>query len=452
MRQDQASSSRTEAFRAAIATFIEEQQEAKLKGKGMDAGTAPRYDYATWLANSAARAASVQFATHPLKATFPDAKIRATTSPFIQGRNLPQHWEVGSHLILHDVLDGTGDAAWLVIIRFLGRVMVEGRPLLHWLLENDEDLLQALDPDRNRASQLADSFKQVIRTGQASSSHSRAKQVYWLVGESPAEDGDYHLLQPLFSSSLAHVIHLEIQDARFGEANKLARQAFFQKKPHEAPYRDYRNLVARKLGGTKPQNISQLNSERGGINYLLASLPPKWDMQRPRALLYIESAMERLTYFKGLRQQVAALADFLRADPPPNEDTRRKRRQLEQELGQQLALFAAEIHARFEPGWSRDPACELPLCERLWLDPERAELPPLKGHEREDEDFRAAYHAGNWPDEVAGRFANWVNEQLRRAGLLGLGDTEYRHWARQAVVDAAWPVPVQRRAPQGAHV
>ena len=38
----------------------------------------------------------------------------------------------------------------------------------------------------------------------------------------------------------------------------------------------YASLAVQELGGTKPQNISQLNSERRGDNYLLASLPPVW--------------------------------------------------------------------------------------------------------------------------------------------------------------------------------
>ncbi|GHE40011.1 type I-F CRISPR-associated protein Csy1 [Vulcaniibacterium thermophilum] len=449
MQQDQIGSDRAEVFRSAIAAFIDERREAKLKGKEDDAAGASKYDYATWLADAARRVSQIKAVTHVLKATHPDAR---GSSLYIRPGELPSRPEIGTHMLGEDcAVDVVGNAAALDVFKFL-KIEVEGRRLLDWVRDGDDDLRRALHPDASVAHSWMESFGGLVRSEPQPASHPNAKQVYWLIGECPVEDGHYHLLQPLFSSSLAHAVHLEIQDARFGEANALARQAFRQKKPHEARYRDYRHLVARKLGGTKPQNISQLNSERGGVNYLLASLPPKWDLQRPRALLHVESAMERLTYFKGVRQQVAALADFLRTSPPANEDTRRRRRQLEQELGQQLALFAAEIHARFEPGWSRDPACELPLCERLWLDPERAELPPRTGHEQDDEDFKAAYHAGNWPDEVAGRFANWVNEQLRRAGLLGLGDTEYRHWARQAVVDAAWPVPVQRRAPQGVHV
>lgn len=437
MSKESERESRSERFCAAMAAFIEARREAKLKGNEGDAGTALKYDYTTWLADAARRVGQIQAVTHVLKATHPDAR---GSSLHVAPSKLPQHTEVGTHLLGEDYAeDVVGNAAALDVFKFL-KIEVDGRRLLDWMQAGDVDLRNALHADVEIAGGWMKAFGSLVRGDPEPSSHEAAKQVYWLVGEQPSNDADYHLLQPLFSSSLAHAVHAEIQDARFGEANKLARQAFRAREPDEALYRDYRGLVARNLGGTKPQNISQLNSERGGVNYLLAALPPAWDVERPRKLLKLESAMDRLVHFKGVRQHVKALADFLLTDPPANDVTRTRRRQIEQELGGQLALFAAETQARFESGWTRDQDCVLPLCEQLWLDPGRIE---------EDEAFKAAYDWGDWPDEVAGRFANWVNAQLREAGLPSVGDAEHKHWAKQAIVDAAWPVPLQRRAPTG---
>ncbi|MCD9004942.1 type I-F CRISPR-associated protein Csy1 [Luteimonas sp. XNQY3] len=437
---------RGRAFRNAIAAFIEARREAKLKGKEDDAGTTSRYDYATWLADAARRVGQIQAVTHVLKATHPDAR---GSSLHVAPRSLPPHVEIGSHLLGEDYAeDVVGNAAALDVFKFL-KIEVEGRRLLDWMQAGDADLRSVLHPDADIATGWMEAFGNLVRSDPAPSSHEAAKQVYWLVSDRPSNDTDYHLLQPLFSSSLAHAVHADIQDARFGEANKLARQAFRVKETHEVPYRDYRNLVARKLGGTKPQNISQLNSERGGVNYLLASLPPTWTGESPQNLLHLESVLEKFTYFEGVRPLVRTLADFLQSDPDRNKETRDRREAIEQALGSQLPVFAASIHARLEPGWTRDPDCHLPLCEQLWLDPERIELPPREAHEQEDQDFKAAYDRGDWLDEVAGRFVNWVNSQLREAGMTAVGDAEYKHWARQAIVDAAWPVPMQRRAPVG---
>lgn len=446
MSKDSERKSRSERFRTAIAAFIETRREAKLKGNEDDVDTASKYGYATWLADAARRVGQIQAVTHVLKATHPDAR---GSSLHVAPDSLPRHAEIGTHVLGADYAeDVVGNAAALDVFKFL-KIEVDGRRLLDWMQAGDDDVRSALHADAAIASGWMGAFSGLVRSDPTPSSHEAAKQVYWLVGGHPSNDVDYHLLQPLFSSSLAHAVHAEIQDARFSEANKLARQAFRAKEPYEAPYRDYRNLVARKLGGTKPQNISQLNSERGGVNYLLASLPPAWTRESPQNLLRLESVLERFTYFEGVRPLVRTLADFLRSDPDRNKETRDRREAIEQALGFQLPVFATSIQARLEPGWTRDPDCCLPLCEQLWLDPERIELPPREGYEQDDEDFIVAYHRGDWQDEVAARFANWVNAQLREAGLTAVGDAEYKHWAKQAIIDAAWPVQLQRRVPAG---
>ncbi len=440
---------RGKSFRTAIAGFIEARREAKLKGKEEEGDAAAKYDYGTWLADAARRVAQIQAVTHVLKATHPDAR---GSSLHVPPSTLPQHADIGSHVLGDDFAeDVVGNAAALDVFKFL-KLEVDGRRLLDWMQAGDEDLRTALHSDADTATVWMQAFSGLVRSDTAPTSHGAAKQLYWLAYGTANEDKAYHLLQPLFSSSLAHAVHAEIQEARFGDSNKAARQAFRAKEAHEAPYRDYRNLVVRKLGGTKPQNVSQLNSERGGVNYLLASLPPQWDAEQPRKLLNLDSAMERLNWLPAVRDTVKQLADFLLSDPPSTEPTRSKRLALAKELGAQLAIYAAETQARFNPGWTRDATCILPLHQQIWLDPERVELEPRTEPElaAEDEVFVAAWEFGDWPDQVAADFANWLNARLRAAGLVGVGDVEYRHWAHQAIVDAQWPVPVQRHAPKRA--
>src|SRR5450830_1084516 len=258
--------SRITRFRSAIADFIIERKEAKLKDADGDAAQAAKYDYSTWLADAARRVAQIQAVTHVLKATHPDAR---GSSLHIPPDSLPQHAEIGTHVLGdHYADDIVGNAAALDVYKFLKRE-IDGKRLLDWFLVNDADLLAALDNDEATALEWASAFKSLIRPATNLASHGLAKQVYWCVSDEPTDDAGFHLLQPLFASTLAHAVHQDIQSARFGETNKLARQAKRKEEPHDGVYRDYRNLVMRKLGGTKPQNISQLNSDRGGVNYLL---------------------------------------------------------------------------------------------------------------------------------------------------------------------------------------
>ncbi|WP_168015106.1 type I-F CRISPR-associated protein Csy1 [Halomonas salinarum] len=436
--------SRIERFRLAIETFIDERREAKLKGREDDAAAAAKYEYDTWLADAARRVGQIQAVTHVLKASHPDAR---GTSIYVPPPALPQHDEIGSHSLVNGFAeDVVGNAAALDVFKFL-KVEVEGRSLLEWVKARDADLLQALHADEAIAHSRVDAFGSLVRSG-TFSSHALAKQVYWLTQGNAATDDNFHLLQPLFSSALAHRVHADIQSARFGEESRDVRAAVRAKQADTRVYRDYRNLAVRKMGGTKPQNISQLNSERGGANYLLPSLPPNWSQQRSPNLLGLESSTERFTFFAGVRPLVQQLARLILSKRSKTMETRQEREVLEQRLGAKLPFFAAAIHSQLPPGWTRDDRCELPFCECLWLDPERLALAPRQPGEggEDDQAFAEAYHWGDWPGQVAGIFASWLNDQLRRAGATAVGDSEYRHWVRQAIVDAAWPVPMQRRA------
>ncbi|ROH87790.1 type I-F CRISPR-associated protein Csy1 [Stagnimonas aquatica] len=430
-------------FRSAIKAFIDARRDDKLRGKEGGDNAAAKYEYGVWLADAARRVLQIQAVTHVLKATHPDARGSSLHAP---PSALSVRTEIGTHSLGAEFVDDiVGNAAALDVFKFL-KLEVDGRRLLDWMQDGDADLLAALHEDETVAVGWVNAFKGLVRSDVQASSHQAAKQLYWLVGDDPADDAHYQLLQPLFSSSLAHAVHARIQDARFSEASVAARKARREKQPHAKGYSDYRNLVARKLGGTKPQNISQLNSERGGVNYLLASLPPKWDRDNRPAVLGVESAMKRFARFEGVAELVDQLAKFLLSNPDRNAETRDKREAIEQALGLQLPIFAASVFAHMEPGWTRDERCMLPLCEQLWLDPERTQLAVREDHRQDDEDFKRAYTWADWPDEVAGRFANWLNEQLRSKGLPALGDAEFKHWGKQAIIEADWPVPIQRRA------
>ena len=435
---------RSEAFRSAIAAFIDERREAKLKGKEPDTDAVSKYDYGAWLADAARRVSQIQAVTHVLKATHPDAR---GSSLHVRPKQLSPHAEVGTHLLGEDfATDVVGNAAALDVFKFL-KLQVDGQRLLDWVQAQDEDLTQALHDDPATAKAWLSAFGGLVRLGGQPASHDLAKQVYWLAGDDAVDDGQFHLLQPLFSSSLAHAVHEDIQAARFGEANTALRKARREKQEADGVNREYSGLVVRKLGGTKPQNISQLNSDRGGVNYLLPSLPPEWTSAEGPRLAGRTSAIEVFGHQRVVRELIDELAAFLKTDPPANLATRLRREGIEQALGAQLPVFAEHVQSTRPLGWTRDVACELPECEKLWLDSGRAD-PDERGtnHLELDQAFERAYHWGDWPDEVASRFANWVSAQLRAAGIEGLGDAEYHHWGKQAIVEAAWPVPLQRRA------
>jgi len=442
---------RGKVFRAAIVGFIEARREAKLKGKDDNADTASKYGYAIWLTDAAGRVGQIQAVTHVLKATHPDAR---GSSLHVAPTSLPHRAEIGSHLLGKDYAeDVVGNAAAAHFYTFLN-LEVDGKRLLDWMQAGDADLQTALSDHAEQAKDWMQAFASLVREEAQPASHSLAKQLYWLTGEDPQDDAQYHLLQPMFASSLAHVVHADIHDARFGEDNKAARLAFRGREPHHAPYRSYPELVERHLGAppkptnkSKHLNISHLNAERLGRNYLLASLPPPvWKPRDGVNLLTLNSIFDEtrgaFLWFDIVRDLVSELATLLTNKKLSDAEIRTQRKPIEKKVGAQLAEFGTAVRGRYEAGWTRDEACRLPEYERLWLDPGRTE---------DDTDFKNAYDFSDWADKVATHFGLWLNGQLRKRSdkLTALGEAEMRHFARRAILDVAWPIPLQRRATGG---
>ncbi|WOI46187.1 type I-F CRISPR-associated protein Csy1 [Acidovorax sp. BLS4] len=422
------------SFREAIQAFLKERLGAKLD-KTEEGEDAKRQELITqhhpsrWLKEAAKRVHQIQAVTHSLKPIHPDAR---GTNLYVEPRHLPPLDDLGSHALGDRFVgDVVGNAAALDVYKLL-KLEVNGRTLLNALLDQDPDALAALDADPVQAHALRDAFVSLIqpRSGGASS-HPLAKQLYWLVGADAGRDSDYVLLAPLYATSLAQAVHTQVQEDRFGEANKAARQARRERKAHEGTYHVYPGLAVQNMGGTKPQNISQLNSERRGMNYLLSSLPPQWKSSEGRFPVHAESVFDRLFIVRPeVRQTVRALRHFLESDPEPNQATRQRREALLDTLLDELVSLAAEMQQLLPPGWTvHDPEkrfAKLNYQEQLWLDPLRAELP-------EEPVFAFDWLYMDWPAAIGKRFANWLNDQLR--GKLPLGDAEAREWKKVLLTD-----------------
>lgn len=420
------------SWRNVIMTFIRQRLQAKLdrlkdddpKLQELPAQYAP----AAWLQDAARRVAQIQAVTHSLKPIHPDAR---GTNLYVEPGSLPTLAELGSHALgTNFSADVVGNAAALDVYKFL-RLESGGRSLLAALQADDADAMRALHDDPTEARALRDAFIGLTeaRTGEVSS-HTLAKQLYWLMGDDPCADEQFELLAPLYATSLAHAVHAPIQEHRFGEANKAARQARRDGKAHEGVFHDYPGLAVQKMGSTKPQNISQLNSERGGVNYLLASLPPPtWKSSPLRLPMNVTSVFKRLFGARPLvRQTVHELRTLLESNPDPTMETRQRREALVDTLIDELVSMAGELQQGLPAGWTcdQDHYSELAPEEALWLDPLRAELPGEAAFARD-------WQWMEWPDQVGRRFGHWLNQQL--GSKLPVGDVEARVWKKELQTD-----------------
>ena len=418
-------------YRAAISAFLQERLQAKLDKLKPDD---PQRDeviasfaHDVWLASAAKRVEQIQAVTHSLKPIHADAR---GTNLYVEPRTLPPLAELGSHALGERFVgDVVGNAAALDVYKLL-KLEVNGRSLLTALLAHDADALAALHADPAQAEKLRDAFVSLTQPrAEGPSSHTLAKQLYWLTGTDACDDAHYTLLAPLYATSLAHAVHAQVQEDRFGEANKAARQARRERKVHDGVFHDYPGLAVQNMGGTKPQNISQLNSERRGMNYLLSSLPPKWKVNAQRFPTHADSVFTR--YFDSrplVRQTVKTLRRYLESNPNPVKDTRDHRKELVDVLVDEMVNMAAELQHALPPGWTLDDPrfSALNEDEQTWLDALRAELP-------EEDDFANRWLAMEWPDAIGTRFGNWLNARLE--GKLSFSDIEFRAWKKELLTD-----------------
>lgn len=405
-------------IRSAITVFLHDRLQPKLEGlkEGDDEARSKliaEHQPAVWIADAARRVGQIQQVTHAIKFTHPSAD---GSSLSCSGNPAAGAQELGTHILGEGAAaDVVGNAAALDVYKFL-RITVDGRSLLSRAIARDPGLAEAISDEPVEAAGWMAAFANLPEAKGSPASHKLAKQIYWPVG-----NGDYHLLAPLLSSPLADVVYWRIREDRFSDAAKAARDARRASRAHSHGYRDYPNLVIQTFGGSKPQNISQLNSERRGENYLLASVPPIWESPLIRPPLKIDSVFAR--YFerrKEVRRLTDVLKTFLRrvADAGSNVRIRETRADLLADLCGEALHMAAELRHALTPGWTAEAGCQLSLAEQCWLDPERS---------LGDADFAMHCQRGDWKDEVCLRFANWLNARLQ-SDKTHFGGPEAQVW------------------------
>ncbi|MHC5177534.1 type I-F CRISPR-associated protein Csy1 [Serratia rhizosphaerae] len=370
-----------------------------------------RYEVRNWLTDAANRAGQIGLVTHALKFTHSDAK---GSSIFAVQEDEDARY-LTTATLRQPAIDAVGNAAALDVAKLL-QMEHRGDTLIAQLNRGDESALAALAEDEQQLNQWVSGFKQVLINKQPAS-HALAKQLYFPIG-----DNQYHLLSPLFSSSLAQALHQRLTQARFSEQAKAISAAVRAGKWHAETRVMYPNLAVQSMGGTKPQNISYLNSTRGGRNWLLNCAAPQWLTQSKPPLKHT-SIFYRSSEFSAIaRDAVRQLRAYLLSVQPRDStmEIRQRRAAGVDEVIDMLFSYAAGLqNLEAQAGWSAEAECRLKRSQQLWLD-------PLRG--RVDPDFRAEREAGDWQREIALDFGVWLNRQLEHEQML-FSEVERREWS-----------------------
>lgn len=371
-----------------------------------------RFKPANWLSDAASRANNVHIATHVAKFTYSSAKKCTNVfRPPILSRGAGYISTLSLKDYSYDV--AVDDAKHMDVANL---VTLSGGDItfLSLLYTNRDDFFCELGLSKEQSKYCLDCFKSTIKIG-TPRSHFLLKQIYW-----PIQENCYHLLLPMFASSLVQEIHERVQHARFSEEKQEARAARRSEKESEFATIEFPNIAVQTFGGNQPQNISALNSKskRAGRAYMLSSAPPMWQSQE-KPPLKVKSIF-RGPFSRKVYGHLIGLKTFLVANLNKRSvwETRAERARRIDDIVDQLVAYGASVRS-FPAGWSSHPDCHLPLHQKLWLDPNRRAF---------DKEFEDEFDKKEWQGLVAADFARFLNAELEKNSEIATGDVEFVQW------------------------
>lgn len=381
-----------------------------------------KYQIEAWLEDASLRIGQLRLATHTPKQHHPDSKASA----MFYSVEEKTHDYVGSQGIKLEA-DVIGNAAVLDVFKML-RLKFNSISLLERLLNADEDLITALATTKEHAQLRYQRFLAFSQLPEELNAGRLSKQVLF-----PVEQDEYHALVLLYPSSLVNAVYQQISHDRFSEQSKVVREARFKKIYHPDESREYPNLLVQNFGGSKPQNISQLNSDRRGSMWLLPSIPPTWlgqIVEFPKGQSVFTAYLSNRKDVKPLLKKLIIL--YRKEDRRNNDEFRKQRDDLLDQLADCVVEMSFELLQSASSAWTQEK--DFNLAESFWLD--RVYREELFDKEdageltEEEAAWLEAYRERDWHSEVSSNFGLWLNNILtKKAKISDLDDSEVRVWS-----------------------
>lgn len=369
------------------------------------------FSLAEWLPNAAKRAKQLNLVSHPSKFSHPVAK----TSSVIAEIEPEKDGLLRFGNVNNVELDVFGNAAAIDVYKFLSLKLKDGQTVLKHLEAESETIQQQFTLPNESFDELHKGFMEIKSDGAGQISTSgNVKQVYFPVED---EKTGYHLLSILTSSGMMYELKQRINTIRFSESAKQAREDRKSREYNADGVREIYDLTAIGFGGTKPQNISVLNSANGGVAYLLKSAPPSLS---PRNIRLPKKDFFNQTLWNKSFDWIFSQLNYLLADWRNNVDIRLKRDELFAEAVYQASESLWKVRS-IEAGWSNsDTYDSLPQWQKLWLD-------TVYETERTEND--------EYIEKAVQAFSRWfINafEAYLKLEKIKFDDTDIRHFIEQA--------------------
>lgn len=334
-------------------------------------------------------------ASHVGKFTNPDIK----TTVCSHSKKVAGYVTTGGSTCSLDILT---PAQYLGSASLLLRPVTPDKNVLEAVITRDKELEKELEllslPIEKLQKKVQEMLEDSQKEPEATDTHLR--QVYF-----PIAEGEYHLLSVMPSSCLALEMYQRIRAINGHKINCYDKTSEDYGKPCE----EVTGLTMIGFGGSKPLNISALNSRNRGKAYLLSSLPPS--LQEVKVRIPKSDFFKESIWYKSQKIKLYQLHAYMKSTRN-NLKVRRGIRALVHKIMDDVIFTAYQIRATGE-GWSDDEKyANLPHAQKIWLD-------DIYKEKRKDND---------WLQEIAGSFARWVIASYEKT--LGdekilLGDGEW---------------------------
>lgn len=377
---------------ASIHTFLNERKELwlkdRLKKAKDDAEIAElqqqaddKFHLKEWLPDAAKRVVQLSMVSHPSKFSHPSAKTSSIIAPVSASKD--GYLRTGN---VDYPLDVFGNAAAMDVYKFLCLSLSNELSVLDGFEQDDQNLKNLIQQSALDFETLKTNFLMIKQNDTTSKTDHLIKQVYF-----PIAENEYHLLSILTPSGLITRLKQKIDQMRFSEQTKLAKENR-KKNEHDAEgYADIFDLTVTAYGGTQPQNVSVLNSQNAGRAYLLSSCPPTLEKRAIR--LPKTDFFAQCLYRKNYQESFVQLHKFMQLDIN-NIDIRTAIRNIIGFVIDQIILQAFKIRETYSEAWSdQEYYAGLPKLQRIWLDQQYQ-------NEREND--------AEWRDEMSQNIARWI--------------------------------------------
>lgn len=355
----------TSFFSNPIKEFLSKKLEEKLaaiKDPEKILSLQKKYEVSTWIKNASIRAKHIKVTTHSSKFFNTSAKTSCFISDFNKNEN---HGYLSTSTTSDLKLDATGNASSLDVFKFINLKINENQTVLDLVKEKSKQLSELFEINEEELSEVINNFLNLLPASDSKKQTSMlAKQIYFPVNQKDnfADNSNYHLLTVLFPSSMAFSFNSKVIELSSSENIKRARSAMKKGEHSDIDLVNFYKMTGFKFGGTKPQNVTYLNSRLGGRFRFLSSQPPIFK-SKPlfRSFFKSVASIELRRRFELFNKSFSIVAK----GNGNIKDSLRCKNNINYII--QYLSFRSNFYKNLPSGWAID--CKgIPFIEKIWLD------------------------------------------------------------------------------------